>query len=92
VPTRTIEITARDLCKLCSLMRQVNRTVVGAEHLKGDKTHTLTNLRPDVTARGNASVKRIGVVEDGHEKWYAGNYEFVVTAFIIDGERRPIPD
>lgn len=86
----TIELNAKDLCKLCSTLADGLHQRVGAEHVKGEKVHTLADLRPDVTTKGNVSVKRIGCSEDGTEKWYGGNYEFMVTALVVDGVRVPI--
>jgi hypothetical protein len=86
---KPIEVKAKDLCKYYSLLVQAEGTGVRVEYARGGDVHVLAGLRPDVTERGHASVKRILVIEDEHEKYYAGNYEFAVTAFIIGDRRLP---
>jgi hypothetical protein len=61
---------------------------LGVEHVLGGKPHTLLHIRPDVTAKGYPTFKRVHVVEDGIGKWYDGNHSFPVTALIIDGQRK----
>ena len=89
---KTITMKAKDLCKLCSLWAEESGSAVGAEHVRGGKARALADLRPDVTKGGKPSLKTIGCTEDGAEKWYPGNYEFFVSAFIVGGHRLPLPD
>jgi hypothetical protein len=67
--------TAKELLSLASLARQVHRRATFKVR-RGDSIVTLSDLRPDVTAKGNFTSRTVNLKEDGKAKSYDGNYVF----------------
>ena len=86
------KIKAKDLAKVCSLLRHFRRIDVKVEHLRGGTTRTLSEVRPDISAKGRPTTRTIQAVEDGCQRYFDGNYEFEVTALLVGSERLPFAE
>jgi hypothetical protein len=73
-------VTARDVTKLSGLARQAGFDVTFNVLLSG-KSVVLSDIRPDVTAKGNPSIRTICLRVDGKEMRFDGHYEFRLTGF-----------
>ena len=80
-------VTARDIAKLSGLARQAGFDLTFNVLLNG-KSCVLSDIRPDVTAKGNPSIRTICLRADGKEMRFDGHYEFKLTAFPDFNSRR----
>lgn len=81
-------VTARDITKLSGLARQAGFDVTFNVLLSG-KSVVLSDIRPDVTAKGNPSIRTICLRVDGKEMRFDGRYEFRLAGF-PDFKRRTL--
>jgi hypothetical protein len=81
--------TCKNLVKLAGLGKACGHRFE-FERRVHERTSILSDLRPGVTPKGNFSVRTVYLNEDGVEAAYDGNYEFDLTAIIVNGERHDL--
>src|SRR5262245_20963110 len=69
-------LKAREIAKLSSLVRQCGFDATFSVLLTNGKPCVLSDVRPEVTEKGNFSIRTICLRADGREMRFDGRYEF----------------
>ena len=76
-----VTVSAKQLAKASGPIRRAHGVIPTFDVQRGNRTVTISDPRPDVTAKGNTSLKTIHLKEDGQPASYDGNYLFGIVGF-----------
>jgi len=88
------KFTAREIAEVAELIRyqrHLNRLkeeeIIQFEYQKGDRRGLLEKVRFARNESGRPTKKIIECIDNGSKRNYDRNYDFEITAFMIDGVR-----